>query len=367
MINIKRFSVSGYKSIRELKDFELKPLNILIGANGAGKSNFIRFFGFLRAVVEKRLKSHIVIEEGNADAILHFGQKTTKQLDVDIQMILNDYDKKNRYKFSLVPTTENLLFAKEITDFDGILYAPTTNDYGQGHEEAKITESTSRVSQATADFILNHVQVYHLNEINNNINISCELNNNLVLLKDASNLAAYLSRLEKEYEHEYAFIVQTIQRIAPFFNRFVFRPDTYNPDKTHLEWIHNNLPDTPLKGRQLSDGTLRFICLTTLLLQPFDLMPDLLLIDEPELGLHPYAIHILAALIQRAAERKQVIITTQSPELINHFSAEDIIVAEQTEDGASTFKRLQSVELKKWLEKYSLSELWEMDMLGGNP
>jgi predicted ATPase len=117
----------------------------------------------------------------------------------------------------------------------------------------------------------------------------------------------------------------------------------------------------------LSDGTLRFICLTTLLLQPKSLLPDTLLIDEPELGLHPFAINLLADMLQEAAESKQVIVSTQSVELLNAFQPEDVVVVQREED-ASVFKRLDKAALSDWLaDDYSLGELWKRNILGGRP
>jgi predicted ATPase len=133
-----------------------------------------------------------------------------------------------------------------------------------------------------------------------------------------------------------------------------------------LEWTERGRPDTPWKAHVLSDGTLRFICLATLLLQPPQLMPDIILIDEPELGLHPYAINLLAQMLKRAAETKQVIVSTQSVELLNAMAPEDVVVAGR-DNGATTLKRLDSADLTDWLEDYSLGELWKRNVLGGRP
>jgi predicted ATPase len=186
------------------------------------------------------------------------------------------------------------------------------------------------------------------------------------LKPDAANLAPYLRRLAKDprYQSNYQRIVETIRLAAPFFGDFVFRDD--GAETLELEWTELGDPDTPWKAHVLSDGTLRFICLASLLLQPEGLLPDTIIIDEPELGLHPFAINILAALIERAAETKQVIVSTQSVELLNAFKPEDVVVVER-ENNASVFKRLDIDDLKDWLEDYSLGELWQRNILGGRP
>ncbi|MEO5331520.1 MAG: AAA family ATPase [Magnetococcus sp. YQC-5] len=186
----------------------------------------------------------------------------------------------------------------------------------------------------------------------------------LRLKVDAANLAAYLHMLKIKHENEYQRIVSTIRLVAPFFDDFVMRPG--EPAYVELEWTQRGQPDTPFKAHVLSDGTLRFICLTTLLLQPVALLPDTILIDEPELGLHPYAISVLADIFKQVAEERQLIVSTQSVELINELAPEDVIVVDQ-EEGASTFRRFEQEELAGWLEHYAMGELWKRNVLGGRP
>ena len=198
-----------------------------------------------------------------------------------------------------------------------------------------------------------------------------QANDTIRLKPDAANLAAYLRKLKTTpfWESSYQRIVETIRLAAPFFGDFVIRddePDGAAPTTVELEWTERGRPDTPWKAHVLSDGTLRFICLATLLLQPPQLMPDIILIDEPELGLHPYAINLLAQMLKRAAETKQVIVSTQSVELLNAMSPEDVVVAGR-DNGATTLTRLDPADLTDWLEDYSLGELWKRNVLGGRP
>jgi len=189
-------------------------------------------------------------------------------------------------------------------------------------------------------------------------------NDNLRLKPAADNLAAYLAKLKKTYPDAYQRIVDTIKLAAPFFGGFVIRDPL--PESIELEWFEQTDPDTPYKAHVLSDGTLRFICLTTLLMQPTHLLPDTVLIDEPELGLHPYAINLLADMLKQVAETKQVIVSTQSVELLNAFEPQDVVVVER-ESGATVLKRLDPEELKDWLEDYNLGDLWKRNVLGGRP
>jgi predicted ATPase len=173
-----------------------------------------------------------------------------------------------------------------------------------------------------------------------------------------------LARLHKTFPAAYLRIVDTIKLAAPFFGGFVIRDPL--PATIELEWFEQTDPDTPYKAHVLSDGTLRFICLTTLLMQPTHLLPDTVLIDEPELGLHPYAINLLADMLKQIAETKQVIVSTQSVELLSAFEPEDVVVVER-ESGTTVLRRLDTAGLKDWLDDYSLGDLWKRNVLGGRP
>jgi predicted ATPase len=352
--------VRGYKSIRELEAFKLRNLNLLIGANGAGKSNFISLFRLLAEMVEQNLQVYVQ-RQGGPDALLHFGRKRTSQLHAEF------YFGANGYFFDLVPTNDNrLIFENESSSFGGVFYSTDkTQRLGTGHAESLLREASDSYSPYVFRAIANW-RVYHFHDTGETSRIKQRhaLSDNLRLKPDAANLAAYLHLLREEHRTSYEQIVATIRLVAPFFGGFVVRDE---PNGTvELEWFEQGDSDTPLKAHLLSDGTLRFICLTTLLLQPWERIPDTILIDEPELGLHPYAINVLADLIKRAAERRQLIISTQSVQLINNMEPEDIIVANRQND-ETILSRLDEEELAGWLEDYSLGDLWQQAIIGGRP
>lgn len=360
MSSVRSLSIAGYKSIRELKNFKLNDLNVLIGSNGAGKSNFINLFRLLNEMYEQQLQLYVQ-KQGGPDALLHFGRETTERLHAEF------YFSKNGYKFDLVPTADNrLVFEREVSWFGGVFYDTTPSAVlGTGHDESKLKGAKDKYSPYVRPSVSNW-RVYHFHDTSETAKVKQRhpANDNLRLKIDAANLAAYLRMLRDKHEAEYQRIVETIRLVAPYFNDFVHRSG--EPESVELEWLQKGRPDTPLKAHMLSDGSLRFICLATLLLQPVELLPDTILIDEPELGLHPYAITVLADIFKQVAEDRQLIVSTQSVELINELSPEDIVVVDQ-EDGASTFKRFTEHELAGWLEEYSMGEIWKRNILGGRP
>lgn len=358
MNSIRKISIRGYKSIRTLEGLELTKLNVLVGANGAGKSNFISFFRMLARLMASEL-NYYVAKSGGPDAILHYGRKRTPQLSAEM------YFGNNGYELTLEPTQGNsFIFAKEqfYWDYNGFHFP-----LGSGHAE---TQSGNGRHPKVANYVVPSVKswiVYHFHDTSDSAPMKqpCALNDNAWLRPDGANLAAYLYRLREQFPEYYLRIVDTVRLVAPFFADFQLRPNPLDQNSIQLEW-HEKGGDFPFLGHHLSDGSLRFICLATVLLQPDELMPATILFDEPELGLHPYAIELLASLMQQAAIKHQLIVSTQSIELLNQFEARHVIVVDR-EDDQSTFKRLDEAQLSAWLDEYSLGELWKRNVFGGRP
>jgi predicted ATPase len=358
MAKLDRIEIQGFKSIRAL-DLHLEPLNLLIGANGSGKSNFIAAFGLLNKIVEIQLQVQVA-RAGGADSLLHYGSKNTRELIFRLQVGATGYEAK------LAPNEHDRLFFTEErlwTEKDG---KPHEISRGTGHRETELPAGLFDPHAVDSSLdILHGWHVYHFHDTSSEAAIkkTGDLHDNDYLRSDAANLAAFLYYLRERHETHYRQIVATIQLAAPFFGDFALRPDPLNEEKIRLEWSERG-SDAYFGANALSDGSLRFICLATLLLQPKP--PSTVLIDEPELGLHPYAITLLASLLKTAATRTQVIVSTQSVTLVNQFTPEDIIVVER-ENRESVFRRLSSTEMESWLEDYGLGDLWEKNVLGGRP
>ena len=358
MAQLRRLTVRGFKSIRSLEDFELRGLNVLIGANGTGKSNFISLFRMLAELAERRLQLFVKEQDG-PDALLFGTRKRTAQIEAEF------YFAQNGYRITLVPRGDRLIFAREETWFSGD-FAKTAHPLGSGHEEARLPEVqydtfASYVRPAIAGWRVYH---FHDTSISAPVRQAQPVRDNLRLKPDAGNLAPFLRELREHYPDNYKRVVETVRMVAPFFGDFVYRKDP--GERIDLEWFEADDPDTTRGPRQLSDGTLRFICLATLLLQPSHLQPDTILIDEPELGLHPYALAVLAGLLRQATDRRQLIVSTQSADLVNEFAPEDVVVVSRKDEG-SVFERLDADRLTEWLQEYAVGELWKMNVLGGRP
>lgn len=324
-----KLTIHGFKSIRELENFELKNLNIFVGANGAGKSNLISFFKMLHKLTDGDLAGY-VRDNGGMSNILYNGLKTTEK--IKFEMCFGAHC----YKFTINPTTED-----GATLSDEASYKPIY------------------------DTIMSW-KIYHFHDTSSNASMRGWeiIEDNETLRSNASNIAPFLLRLREKHNTEYQNILNACQIIMPYLKDFLLKENTYRGGKevrVNLSWRTKN-SDYPMQPYHLSDGSIRFICLATALLQPN--LPSTLIIDEPELGLHPEAIRILGELINSAAKRTQIIIATQSPLLIDQFNIDDIVVVNRKDD-QSVFERLNKEDFDKWLEDYSTGELWVKNVIQG--
>ncbi|HML75622.1 MAG TPA: AAA family ATPase [Anaerohalosphaeraceae bacterium] len=359
-----KLTIKGFKSIELLENFELSNLNILIGGNGAGKSNFVEIFRMLSAMVNENFANYIM-NHGGADDFMFNGPKVTKYIEAEFLF------GRNAYRFKLEPSaTEKFI----ITD-EGERYLDNSwKTIGTGNRESQITankDERSRVSGYPGvghyihDAISNWV-VYHFHDTSATASMRrYEITaDNRRLRSDAANIAPFLLELKHDEVNTYKEIIESVKIVTPFFDDFILKPiHQGKKDVVNLSWKQKG-SDYPMQPYHFSDGTIRFICLATALLQPYP--PTTIVIDEPELGLHPYAIEILAELIEAASNKTQVIVSTQSPHLIDHFNPENIIVVNR-EKGSSTFKRLKKTELTEWLKDYSLGDLWRKNIIMGGP
>jgi predicted ATPase len=365
--------VEGYKSIRSAK-IDLGPINVLIGANGSGKSNLVGIFGLLADLADHRLQLHIA-RQGGADAILHFGRKKTSALEISLRFGHYGYE-----AMLVAAPGDTLIFEHEMPlswgplPFTrrgppvGVYLGPAGSKETVLHEASPGTEEAVGADRFIAAPVLTGMKSWRRFHFHDTGSASPakqkhKIDDNRTLRSDGDNLAPFLFALRTVVPGAYRRVVEAVRAVAPFFDDFVLEPDVINPGVIQLAWRHT-MDDALFTADSLSDGTLRFICLATLLLQPT--LPSLIVIDEPELGLHPFAITQLAALIRAAATKAQVILATQSVTLLEQFDASEVIVADRS-NGESTFHRLDESTLAEWKQDYSLGELWLKNVLGGRP
>ena len=363
--SLQRLTLKGFKSIKAV-DIELHPLNILIGANGAGKSNLISFFKMLNEMMAGRFQQYVGVS-GSAQSLLHFGSKITLQIEAKLEF---QVDKGvDTYDVRLFHAAgDTLIFAEETLSFLETGWEnPRVDQLGAGHQETQIIKTAEEGKQTAKilRYLLGRCRVYHFHDTSSTADVrqSCYVGDKRWLKPDAGNLAAVLLRFRGENSDAYQRIIGTIRLIAPFFDDFVLEPDVSN--RVILNWTEKD-SDRVFGPHQFSDGTLRAICLATLLLQPEDELPELIIVDEPELGLHPYALNIMAGLFNQAALHTQILISTQSSSFLDNFDPDDVITVDR-EGKESQFRRLTSTDLEVWLEEYSLGEIWEKNVIGGGP
>ncbi|TGM60303.1 AAA family ATPase [Leptospira vanthielii] len=360
-------TVRGFKSIAAIEKLELGPINIIIGANGSGKSNFLGVFSFLHAIREGRLNSY-VREAGGAGNLLHFGTKVTKEIIIELSF----EDQVNQYEIALRPDSEDNLYPdREITKFwDKAKYSKPYETFLQARNGGTEAGISNPKSQGIADWIrtrLGRWRLYHFHDTSSSspLRKTAQLHDNQFLRYDGSNLPAFLYLLKEKHPDSYKLICKAIRLAIPFFEDFNLVFDPLNPEFIRLAWIHKG-SDKYFGASALSDGSMRFIALTVLFLQPEEFRPSIIIVDEPELGLHPSAITILASLIKQVSFETQVIVSTQSALLLDHFEPEDILVANR-ENESTVFRRLDPKDLEEWMEDFSLGQLWEKNQFGGRP
>ena len=364
MPELDHITIRGFRSIASIDELKLGDINVLIGPNGSGKSNFIGVFAFLHAIREGQLQDYVA-KAGGANRLLHFGVRNTKRLDLRVSF----RDETNQYAIQLAPTNLDGLTPIEETVF----YWDKKNykepyEYALDREgrEAGIGNSKRGVAVYVRG-LLDSWRPYHFHDTSTTSEMkkAANVNDNRFLRSDGSNLSAFLYYLSVKHPDSYRLIVDTVRQAAPFLRDFQLEPQLLNPETIRLEWRHQG-SDAYFDASALSDGTLRFIGLATLFLQPQIHRPSVILVDEPELGLHPYAITLLGSLVKHVAGETQVIVSTQSPLLLDQFEPENVLVADRV-DGATQLSRLDAERLDSWLDDYSLGQLWEKNELGGRP
>lgn len=367
---LESLSLNGFRSIKQLDKLNLGSITVLVGANGSGKSNLIGFFRMMNHVMHGGLQRFLQ-DGGGASNFLHFGPARTRILNASLTFRsdsgLNTYH--GELAFAAV---DRLIFIHEEVQFlgDGVNHPITFPIENQEPAESMLSRAMNQ-KRSTEMFVrefLNKVRVFHFHDTSLTARMRnyCEPTDERYLRTEGGNLAAILLRLRSEFPANYRRVVAGVNTVFPEFNDFFLEPSGRNGSGLLLRWRPTSNPTEIFGPAHLSDGTLRMIALVALFNLPEVMAPWMIILDEPELGLHPAAEAYLASLIRAASTQTQVLLSTQSATLVDHFKPSQVVVAEMHE-GASTFTRLNEAKLSHWLKQYTLGEAWRKNVFGGRP
>jgi len=366
---LKRIRVVGWKSIKD-QTIDLNSLTVVIGANGAGKSNLLSLFKLLNEMFARtpRFRNYVGIN-GFADSLLHYGSKETPAAEIELTFDTDTGETTYLVRWTAA-SSGTLIFTEERVAFlrNGA-QEPIVVDLGAGHLETNLIRSADEGNQTSlvALRLLRSCRLFHFHDTSDSCSARkpCYIEANRFLYPDAGNIAAMLYLFRNRNPAAYRRITATVRQMVPDFDGFVLEPSRLNDKQIFLNWTHKGR-DYEFGPHQLSDGSLRFIALSTLLLQPEDEFPLLIALDEPELGLHPSALEVLSGMAQAASRHCQLIFGTQSSVFLDHFEPENVLVV-NSRSGASEFRRLDAQKLEAWRADYTLGEIWEKNVIGGGP
>lgn len=364
---LKEVVVKGYKSIAfdSPVTLSLGAVNILLGANGAGKSNIISFFKMLSYMMSKSFARYVEMA-GTANSLLHYGVKQTPFLEGNLTFM--DDKSIDTYQFKLTNAAPDRLIITE----ESVQWYRKGEDkpyevvLEPNFKESSLSDSKDKVAKSIY-WMLSYCKVYQFHDSSPEgpLRQACPTETSDYLQAFGNNLPSFLYFLREHYKDSYDRIVSYVRDVVPQFQDFYLEPVG---NKISLRWTDISATDYVFNAHQFSDGSIRFIALATLLLQPKETMPNVIILDEPELGLHPYAVTQLAQMIKDAAIHSQIIIASQSKDLVDHFDIDNISVVEMDEKNlCTTVKALNEEDYKLWLEHYTLSELWDKNIIGGRP
>lgn len=363
--------LKGFRSIKQLDNLTLGPITVLVGANGSGKSNLIGFFRMMNHVMHGGLQRFLQ-DGGGASNFLHFGPAHTPILNANLAF--RSDSGLNTYRCQLAfAAVDRLIFIHEEVQYqrDGASFPQTMPIENHEPSESTLSRDLNPDVLTTKMFIrrfLNKVRVFHFHDtsLTSRMRNYCDETDAPYLRSEGGNLAAVLLRLRSEFHANYRRVLAGVNTVFPELNDFYLEPTGRNGKGLLLRWRPMSNPTEIFGPAHLSDGTLRMIALVTLFNLPEAMAPWMIILDEPELGLHPAAEAYLASLIRSASTQTQVLLSTQSATLVDHFKPSEVVVTEMHE-GASTFTRLNEEKLSHWLKRYTLGEAWRKNVFGGRP
>ena len=373
VIKLTEIRLKGFKSI-DGQAGQLIPLGdttVLLGANGSGKSNLVSFFKMLSYITTGALQQYV--GQQGASRLLFYGNKITES--ISFKLTLESGSIRDTYEMRLSHGLPDRLFisGEKITYHKVSHPSPCPQEYflDVGGSESGLSGDHRKTSQILHN-LLSSIRTYQFHDTSDSAKIKDRgyVDDARYLRSDAGNLAAFLKMLKghASFKKYYQRIIHHIRRVMPQFGDFELEPVPGNNNYVRLNWRDNSGNNYLFDPNQISDGSLRFMALATLLLQPPELLPKFIVLDEPELGLHPAAIAELTGIVRAASQKSQILLATQSTRLVDEFPIDKLLVVERDDENkCSIFKKLNAEQLDEWLKRYSISELWEKNVLGGQP
>ncbi|MGI9212834.1 MAG: AAA family ATPase [Methylococcaceae bacterium] len=360
---IRLVTIEGFRSLKNIQNLDLPQLTVLIGANGAGKSTLIRFFEMLSWMLKARNLQEFVLRHGGGDDQFFMGARKTPRIHAELS--LETASGENDYRFDLahISAGDSVMVMNEAYRYSahGIPTKAKWIEIEHVGKESSLLEQKHKTAQTIVN-LLRQCSTYQFHDTSSNaaIHNRWDVTESFRLRSDGGNLAAMLLDLRNTDRKRYELIVKQIGRVLPAFKDFVLDEAA---GKVLLRWVGRQ-SDKVFGSHLTSDGSLRLFCLFTLLNLPPDRLPDVMFFDEPELGLHPHAITLVAEMFKRLSQRRQIFIATQSPYLVDCFELENIIVA-SAHEGATVLCNLPREQYQEWLDDdYQLSDIWLKQAVG---
>ena len=369
---IESVHIEGFRSLREVTLRPNPGATVLIGPNGSGKSNILHFFELLHSMLPLRRLGLFVGLRGGANNQLFHGSRRTPRMKGEIG--IRNGSGFNEYAFTLTRTDEDdFRFTDERYRFcrPGNGADTEWRDLRSGDYEARLPEAAQdseddghREAALAITELFRHVATYQFHDTSTHSPFKnrCQVTDSFRLWPNGGNLAAVLYRMQNEDARRYEEMCDQINWILPVFERFAIEEEN---GQVILRWRAKN-SDQVTGANLTSDGSLRCFALMTLLSLPSAQLPHVIFLDEPELGLHPTAIAVVAGMIRSLATERQIVIATQSSLLVDEFDLDEIRVLD-LKDGQTHLRTLDSAQYEEWLRDYSTGELWRKNLLGGRP
>lgn len=361
---IKSVTIEGFRSLRSIQNLQLPQLAVLIGANGAGKSTLIRFFEMLSWMLKSKSLQEFVLRQGGGDDQFFMGARKTPRIHAELCLEtasgLNDY----RFDLAHLSAGDSVMVMNEAYRYSahGIPTKAKWTEIAAVGKESSLLEQKHKTAKTIVN-LLRQCSTYQFHDTSPNaaIHNRWDITESFRLRSDGGNLAAVLLNLRSTDDKRYALIVKQIRRVLPAFKDFVLEQEA---GKVLLRWVGQQ-SDKVFGSHLTSDGSLRLFCLLTLLNMPPERLPDVMLFDEPELGLHPHAVSLVAEMFKRLSKKRQIFLATQSPYLVDCFELENIIIASANQ-GETLLRNLPRAQYQAWLDdEYHLSDIWLKQVVGG--